>query len=353
MAIEALPVSATSVTEQIKNLVLANAAAHVSSVALGSILASSPSANTSDGARKPYEIYNGGYSNAHERGVCVRIANGGGGQIGLLRVWADVFIRMMVEEKGEQPFEIAWYLGDTSDSLSMLEAGAVDMALTYIPQAELRLMHSGAASKRSHVYQDRFALVGPRCNPAGLEEHDTIYEMFHKIMTRGDADAKCPPDPDVRPACRFLSRFDKSAGHLKESSIWLMTGSVPWGNDYSRWYHQYVRFPREALRAASALDEYTLIDYGAWHSAPPSVCERMQIYKLGDIGPDAAQEDVLLNPAHLLYAGETPRLVTPENERLCKAFFEWTSDTGPKGGMAVTLGLERKGFKLYVAGPSV
>ena len=106
MAIDTLPVSVTSATEQMKNLVLANATAQISSVTLGHVLASSTPANTSDGARKPYEIYNGGYSNAHERGVCIRIANGTAGQIGLLRVWADAFIRMMVEDKGEQPFEV-------------------------------------------------------------------------------------------------------------------------------------------------------------------------------------------------------------------------------------------------------
>lgn len=186
----------------------------------------------------------------------------------------------------------------------------------------------------------------------------------------------------MRPACRFLSRYDRSATHLKESHIWLTTGSVsllllyrtlqirshiyirsvslfvlfpclphsqvPWGYDYSRWYHQYVRFPREALRTASALDEYTLIDYGAWLSAPSSVCERMKIFKLAETETDSNEESILLNPAHLLYAGEAPRYVTPENERLCQQFFEWTSDTGVMGGIAVTLALEKKGFKLYV-----
>jgi hypothetical protein len=77
----------------------------------------------------------------------------------------------------------------------------------------------------------------------------------------------------------------------------------------------------------------------------------MQIYKLGEIGADPTQEDMLLNPAHLLYAGQTARHVTPENERLCQKFFEWTSDMGPKGGAPVTLGLEKNGFKLYVEAP--
>lgn len=107
MAIDTLTVSATSATEQIKNLVLANAAAHISSATPESALKSSAPDNTYDGVRKPYEIYNGGFSNAHERGVCIRIANGTAGQIGLIRLWADTFIRMMVEEKGEQPFEVS------------------------------------------------------------------------------------------------------------------------------------------------------------------------------------------------------------------------------------------------------
>ncbi|KJA19328.1 hypothetical protein HYPSUDRAFT_1096123 [Hypholoma sublateritium FD-334 SS-4] len=285
-------------------------------------------------------IYDGGYSHARERGVRVRIANGTAGQIGLVRAWADSFIQYMVN-KGEAPFQVAWYLGDSTASLALLASGTVDMALTYVPSAELQLMESGAASRRVYAFRDRFALVGPHCNPAALEEQDSVYSMFTKIVNAGNADVECPPDPDVRPATRFLSRCDKSATNIKESQIFLAIGQLPWGHDYSRWYHQFIRFPREALRAAAALSEYTLIDYGAWLSAPPCVRAGMRVYK---IGSDAA-DDVLLNPAHLLYRGATSKAPDNEDGALSTAFYEWIVD--PAAGMQVTLGFSKAGQTMY------
>ena len=68
--------------------------------------------------------------------------------------------------------------------------------------------------------------------------------MFNKIVTYGNADVvvrnttpsvaktvvlhvtQNPPDPSVRPATRFLSRFDKSATNIKESQIFVEIGQV-------------------------------------------------------------------------------------------------------------------------------
>ncbi|KAF9482071.1 hypothetical protein BDN70DRAFT_802237 [Pholiota conissans] len=288
----------------------------------------------------PYEIYDGGFESAKSRGICVRIANGTAGQIGLLRAWADAFIQQAVKQ-GEDPFQIAWYLGDSTESLSLLSAGRVDMALTYVPAAELELMHSGVASSRTYIFRDRFAFVGPVCNPAKLEEGDSIYTMFSKISSYGDADVKSPPNPDIRPATRFLSRCDKSATNLKESQIFLSIGQLPWSHPPARWYHEYVRFPREALRAAAALQEYTLIDFGAWLSAPTSIREQLQIFKMGSDGED----DVMMNPAHLLYRGGGKG----GKDELSRRFYDWVVD--PQGGLGVTLGFEREGQVLYSKAP--
>ena len=56
-------------------------------------------------SNKPYAIYDGGYESAKIQGVRLRIANGGGGQVGLIRAWADGFIQYMVSE-GIPPFEV-------------------------------------------------------------------------------------------------------------------------------------------------------------------------------------------------------------------------------------------------------
>ena len=59
----------------------------------------------STSSNKPHAVYNGGYENAKLQGVRLRIANGGAGQIGLIRAWADGFIQYMVSE-GMPPFEV-------------------------------------------------------------------------------------------------------------------------------------------------------------------------------------------------------------------------------------------------------
>lgn len=82
----------------------------------------------------PQATYNGGYTNAKD--VRLRIANGGAGQSGLIGAWADAFIKYMVKERHVEPFLVAWYLGDTTESLGLLAAGSVDVAVTYNEAAE-------------------------------------------------------------------------------------------------------------------------------------------------------------------------------------------------------------------------
>lgn len=57
---------------------------------------------------KPSAIYDGDYrERAERRGVCLRIANGGAGQTGLIEAWANAFIRYMVIKKGVEPFQVS------------------------------------------------------------------------------------------------------------------------------------------------------------------------------------------------------------------------------------------------------
>ncbi|KAJ3506698.1 hypothetical protein NLJ89_g6726 [Agrocybe chaxingu] len=293
---------------------------------------------------KPRAIYDGGFPESKQRGVCLRIANGGAGQTGLLRAWADAFIQDMVK-KGSQPFEastfeVAWYLGDTTESLSMLAAGIVDVALTYNAAAEKQAIDTGSALQRVYALRDHFMLVGPLANPAKLHDEDDILTMFNKIVTAGNADVLTPPDPNERPATRFLSRYDKSATNIKESQIFATIGQVPWAYDYSKWYHQYPRFPQEALQAASFLSEYTLIDQGTWLSAPNSIRAQLRIFKLGS--DDAA--DLLLNPGHVLYGTKAV-----DHEGICRAFMDWV--VSPIGGQKILESFSKNGHVMYSKAP--
>jgi len=53
----------------------------------------------------PYAIYDGGYPGSQRRGICIRIANGGAGQAGLIKAWADAFVKEMVA-RGSEPFQV-------------------------------------------------------------------------------------------------------------------------------------------------------------------------------------------------------------------------------------------------------
>jgi hypothetical protein len=147
-----------------------SSAPHVAQVPDG--LYASSGTSTAGVSIAPQAIYNGGYTNAKD--VRLRIANGGAGQSGLIGAWADAFIKYMVKERHVQPFlvsirfsargnitntllyQVAWYLGDTTESLGLLAAGSVDVAVTYNEAAEKQAKDSGAAV--SLVYGFRVSL---------------------------------------------------------------------------------------------------------------------------------------------------------------------------------------------------
>ncbi|KAG6910328.1 hypothetical protein DXG01_011396 [Tephrocybe rancida] len=284
---------------------------------------------------KPRIVYNGGYSGTE---IKLRIANGGAGQSGLIGAWADAFIKYSVEQLDLAPFLVGWCLGDTTESLTFLANGSVDVAVTYNAAAEAQSENSLAAAQRVYGFRDHFLLVGPPSNPANLSpSNDDIHTMFNKIVSIGNADVLDPPQE--REPVRFLSRFDKSATNIKESEIFITIGQVPWGLAYSKWYHQYPRFPLPALEAASLLSEYTLTDRGTWLSSPASVTGNLVIFKAGS--DDSS--DPLLNPAHVL------RGTKATNPDIAKSFMTWV--IAKDGGQKVVAEFKKEGKVLYSVAP--
>ncbi|KAG7095014.1 hypothetical protein E1B28_005808 [Marasmius oreades] len=237
--------------------------------------------------------------------------------------------------------QVAWYLGDTTQSLQYLASKFVDVALTYNAAAEKHCVDSGAASQRELVFLDHFYLVGPKPNPAELStSNDSVTDMFNKIVASGNEDTLRPPNPSIRPPTRFLSRFDKSATNIKESELFVKIGQVPWAYAYSTWYHQYARFPLQALEAASYLAEYTLTDRGTWLSSPSSVTSNLVIYKGAESTEDEA---VLLNPCSALSAPDTA------NKEMAEDFMNWV--VRDDGGQQVVKDFKKNGERLYSPRP--
>ncbi|KAJ5905589.1 uncharacterized protein N7473_002505 [Penicillium subrubescens] len=281
-------------------------------------------------AVKPAAVYNGGFNTTNN--IALRIGNGGAGQSGLIEALANAFIKGSVKN-GSDPFEIAWYKSDTTQSINYLKDDTVDIGITYAPAAEQIAIKNGIAKSPAwYTFRDHFLLVGPPSNPANLSETQDIQTQFSNLYTTAETGNTDPP-------VRFLSRYDKSATNIKESQLWIEIGQVPWATAYSTWYHQYIAYPIQALTAAILLDEYTITDRGTYLSIPTELQSKTVIYKAAS--DDA--EDPLLNPAHILIG------VGAMNEEMADRFAQWAiSDEGRE----VITGFKKNGQQLYTAAPA-
>ncbi|PGH16713.1 hypothetical protein AJ79_01586 [Helicocarpus griseus UAMH5409] len=287
-------------------------------------------AATAVNAAEPEEVYNDGVN--ENATIALRIGNGGAGQSGLIKELAEAFIEHTVSE-GSEPFQVAWYKSDTTESINYLKSGDVDVAVTYSPVAEKIAIAQGIATDPSYyAWRDHFLLVGPPSNPAELEDSDDILTMFSAIYESAE---KGETDPSVR----FLSRYDKSATNIKDSELFIGIGQVPWATKYSTWYHQYIAYPVQALTAAALLKEHTITDRGTYLSVDKKVREQIKIFKAGSDEAD----DPLLNPAHLLI-GEKAK-----DAEMAKKFAEWL--VSPAGQKVIT-DFKKDGEQLYTGAPS-
>ncbi|KAI9571747.1 hypothetical protein HD554DRAFT_2213768 [Boletus coccyginus] len=290
---------------------------------------------------EPQAVYDGGLGGTDIR---LRIGNGGAGQSGLIGAWADAFIQYC-DGEGIPPFQVGWYLGDTTQSIGYLAAGEVDIAVTYNAAAEKQACTAGSVVSRVYGFRDHFYLVGPTSDPANLTSYGgDVLAMFAQIVDQGNKDVATPPTD--RDSVRFLSRFDKSATNIKESSLFCSIGQVPWAYAYSVWYHQYPQFPLQALNAASVLSEYTLTDRGTWLSSPNEVTSALTIFAEGG---DTDPNDLLLNPAHVLLGAGA----NSTNEEIWNKFMEWV--VAPDGGQLVIQNFKKPsgpdGVQLYSVAP--
>ncbi|KAL4863604.1 hypothetical protein BDV12DRAFT_177300 [Aspergillus spectabilis] len=278
---------------------------------------------------QPEQVYDAGYSGASE--IRLRLGNGGAGQTGLVKVLAEAYIISRVAH-GAQPFKVAWYKSDTTESINYLKDGTVDVAITYTAAAEdLAIEQKIALSPSHYIFREHFLLAGPPSNPAKLDPNADILHQISSLYTAAEAGNTNPP-------VRFLSRYDKSATSIKDSELWIKIGQVPWAMKYSNWYHQFMAYPIQALTAAAALQEYTLTDWGTYLSVDDSVRKKITIYKHGQDDT----KDLLLMPAHLLVGAKAQDLT------LAQDFAAWA--TG-REGQTVIKEFSKNGEQVYSPAP--
>ncbi|KAH7320750.1 extracellular solute-binding protein family 1 [Stachybotrys elegans] len=279
---------------------------------------------------EPREIYDGGF-NSSTSPIPLRIGNGGAGQSGLVKALADSFIQESVRN-GSAPFRVAWVLSDTTISIRHLQTGDVDVGITYDAAAEQIAGEEGISDPhRYYIFRDHFYITGPAENPANIHSNMTVRTIFSRLFNAAEAANTTVP-------VRFLSRYDKSATNMKESTLWLGIGQVPWATPYSTWYHQYINFPIQALTASIALREYTLTDRGTYLSLSQELARSAVVYKRATDD----ESDPLLNPAHLLVGRRA------QNLTMAYRFADWLVSAN---GQRVITSFTRNGEQLYSGAP--
>jgi tungstate transport system substrate-binding protein len=133
----------------------------------------------------------------------------------------------------------------TGKALRLGAQGDVDVILVHAPEAEERFVSEGHGVNRRDVMYNRFVLIGPSSDPAGVKGLSDGTEALVRI------EAEEAP---------FVSRGDDSGTHKKERALWVLSGVNPKGN----WYLEIGQGMGATLLMASQKEAYTLTDIGTF-----------------------------------------------------------------------------------------
>ena len=186
----------------------------------------------------------------------------------------------------------------TGKALRMGQAGDVDVVMTHAPKAEQRFIEAGYGVRPRSVMYNDFVLVGPKSDPAGIQNLSNITEAMQRIAARN---------------AEFISRGDDSGTHKKELSLWQTTQT---GHDFAN-YKEVGQGMGKVLQIANELDAYTLTDRGTWLAYADRL--QLQLIVQGD--------ERLFNPYQIIQVN--PDLHTGLNVKGAETLATWfTSQEG-------------------------
>ncbi|WP_296758119.1 substrate-binding domain-containing protein [Thioalkalivibrio sp.] len=135
----------------------------------------------------------------------------------------------------------------TGQAFAIGRRGDADALLVHHRAGEEQFVAGGYGSERRDVMYNDFVLIGPRADPAGVRQTDSIRKALVRIAESNSA---------------FASRGDDSGTHRKELELWSTARIKPSG----RWYRQLGSGMGPTLNTAAAMDAYVLADRGTWLS---------------------------------------------------------------------------------------
>ncbi len=175
---------------------------------------------------------------------------------GLLQLIKPVF-------EQENELEMNWVAAGTGQALMNAGAGNADLIIAHSPDLETIFInhsdfsrpYSGKGTCRVVFAYNYFILVGPKSDPAGVLEPDSIAnasQAFKKIYQAAEANPA---------TIKFISRGDASGTHIKEQSIWSQANL---STSDKAWYYSSGQGMAQTLIMSNETLAYTLCDYGTW-----------------------------------------------------------------------------------------
>lgn len=271
----------------------------IAAVALAMVLPTSASRADETG---PTAVYG-------DTGPTLRLATGSPGELGLVEALAAGY---------PEPLRLAWFKAGSGAALALLRTGAVDVAMVHAPAAERAAVAAGRAAERTLIGGNRYCVVGPSDDPAGVEGLDRVTEALRRIAASRSA---------------FVSRADDSGTHRREMQLWRAAGVEPAGT----WYRESGLFMSAGLRRANELGAYFMTDSSTWTTLEAEM-GRLRVLVDGD--------PQLVNAYHALIAPGSPAA------DLARDFVRHLA--GPAGQAVVSeYGRESHGEPLYMAAAAV
>lgn len=166
------------------------------------------------------------------------LAAGSPGELGLIAALAEVFAP-------RADACIRWLKTGTGESLRLLRARQVDLALAHAPQEAAQAAAEGWAGAPVPFAANRYCLLGPADDPAGVRAATDAVDAFRRIARSG------------RP---FVSRGDGSGTHHRELALWEAAGVRPQAGQYLA----VGDFMIACLQRANAACAYFLCDSSTW-----------------------------------------------------------------------------------------
>ncbi len=203
----------------------------------------------------------------------------------------------------------------TGQALEYGKRGDADVLLVHAKAKEEAFVKDGLGLSRLDVMYNRFIVVGPKADPAGIRGKKDAIEALKAV-----AGAQAP----------FCSRGDNSGTHTKELDLWKKAGVTT----ADPWYFSLGQGMGETLITANQKKAYCLADEGTWWA---------MVEKLGDLEV-LVQDDLALRNEYGVI------VVNPKNgphvrSEVAQQFADWIAG---KEGQALIGQFQKNGHRLFV-----